>query len=953
MRKTLLIGTLLLSSVSIDVSAFEINVTEPGTFRELMIDTEEDVSTLSVVGTLNAADVEYLTGNTGKITQVKHLDISGIKLVESETEPYRRFSIYSEAGGGEFAVCYYSQNSRIETKSSVGGLGMPVLTYYIYGTDMAGLLADTGFEKVTLPSSVSCVGDYLCMRAFNLKEVVLPGNIDRIGDMAFRQTQLTDIDIPSGVMEIGDEAFEWTPLTSVYLPESVTTVGSGAFNSCKNLAAINLENVREIGKAAFMGDNNLRSLDLGKAVSIGYSAFLDCPLNELKFSSSLRTIEDRAFYLEWAELKKYSSLTELVLPEGLESIGESSFMNTNLQKVNVPSSVAYIGVDAFRNTPWDGSLSGTAVENVVYLGNVAYKLVGRPESVSFREGTTSIAANVDFSNVKSFSLPNSCKSFYAAQGFDNIENADLGSGLVIIGDNCFHGAGKLTSITLPESLEVIGSGAFFSAGLTSLTLPEGLKRIEDSGWNGFSYTFGEMPIPSIMLPEGLEYIGRNSFWGCKSLSTVRFNCCNVEAGGYYDDGRGQYSVPGLFGSNVEKIIIGKEVEKIPPGIFAWNYNLARIEFEDSDVPLEIGDLGLSGIYGKNTLVRGSIDRVTSIGTYGMEHLAFPEGTDLDFPNLKSLGEKALNGISGARSISLGASVESIGPEALAGAAGLTTLRFDVPDVKKPESYKWDYMLMPNVELDSIVIGRNVVNIPESFFSNASCNTLVFEPRESTRASSSLSIGTGAFYYNRNLYCVDFPSDLAEIGDRAFGDCYKLTTVYFHSPEAPSLGTDAIYRTATVYVPAESESDYKAMMPRNDVKPYKLESIVFDKSVLALTPGESDYLLPRISPAECSEMGLIWSTSDPSVATVNERGDVTGVNYGQATVTATIAFDNTFKAECIVNVYDPDGVETIEAGEASPVCGYYDLDGVRIEKPSAPGIYIAKHKDGSVSKILIK
>jgi len=57
----------------------------------------------------------------------------------------------------------------------------------------------------------------------------------------------------------------------------------------------------------------------------------------------LKTIEKDAFN----ELKK---LTKINLPEGLETIGDHAFKDTNLKTVSIPSTVTNIGKDAFAGT---------------------------------------------------------------------------------------------------------------------------------------------------------------------------------------------------------------------------------------------------------------------------------------------------------------------------------------------------------------------------------------------------------------------------------------------------------------------------------------------------------------------------------------------------------------------------------------------------------------------------
>lgn len=950
-RLFLLISAMVVSLA--EVFAFDLNVSEPGSFKDLLIDTEADISTLRLSGTLNAADVEYLTGNSGKIMQVKHLDITDVKLVESETEPYRKVTIFAEAGGGTYAKFYYSKNKREEVSTSTGGLGMPVAVYSIYGDDLAGLLANTEFEKVTLPAKDNRIADYICFKSMGLKEAVLPDNVEEIGESCFEDCfGLASVNMPSALKKIGSNAFYRTVLTSVTLPAHPVAIGDRAFWRVESLSSINLENVNAIGDEAFKA-TALSSADLSNVEKISSAAFMDCPISELKLSANLREIGDRAFYLENWSLREKVKLTELIFPEGTESIGASAFEGTALSKVEIPVSISFIGDRAFKDTPWDMSLNTAAIDGVVYLGNVAYKAVNKPKDVVFRDGTVSVAANFDMSSVRSFTLPSSVVSLYAAGGnYENLESATLNDGLRIIGDNVFYSSPKLTSIEIPSTVEYIGDNAFCMSGITSLKLPEGLKVIKSSGQNEFYSTFGNTKITSVTLPASLEEIGGTAFMGCPYLSTVRLDSRRLDYGDYI----GSY-VP-FSGCNIEKLVIGAGVENIPDGLFSIGGSLAHVEFEDSDVPLEIGNKAIWAYDDNPAKVKGSIDRVVSLGDEAFSGLEFPFGTKLSLPNMKHLGDRALYNVSGVIEMDLHSGIESL-PEYLPVCESMPDLRkviFDIPNLKRVPQYDYVYPLISlhyENALDSLVIGKNVEVIPESLFESSRINTVVFAPRPQTRAASSLSIGKNAFSNNSNLYCVEFPAGLTSLGESAFNGCDQLSTVYFHGAEAPAAGSNAIQRTATVYVPADAESEYRSAMSGNNVVPYRIESVMLDKSALGLNVNGADYLIARIAPAECSEMGIEWSTSDPSVATVSTRGDVIGVAPGNAVITATIALAPEFKAECLVTVTDPNGVEGVEDVSGAPVVAYYTLEGTRIEKPSAPGIYVAVHADGTKSKVMLK
>jgi len=66
----------------------------------------------------------------------------------------------------------------------------------------------------------------------------------------------------------------------------------------------------------------------------------------------------------------------------------------------------------------------------------------------------------------------------------------------------------------------------------------------------------------------------------------------------------------------------------------------------------------------------------------------------------------------------------------------------------------------------------------------------------------------------------------------------------------------------------------------------VNNVTLNKSTLTLGLGQTETLFAQVSPAFASDRSVTWSSSNPSVATVNGSGTVTAKITGTATITAT-------------------------------------------------------------------
>ena len=252
-----------------------------------------------------------------------------------------------------------------------------------YGT----LTRYAGFAKnVVIPDGVKAIsGAFSGYR--DLESVSIPSSVTSIGDYSFNGcTSLKSVSIPDSVTSILWYAFSGcTALSNVSLPSTLKTLGYHAFYNCTSLKSIEIpDSVTRIDSYVFKGCTSLTSIKLPKSMTeLSGGLFADCDsLDNLDFLSGVTKIDVSLF-------NGCDGLKNIAIPNSVTSIGSGVFGNCdNLESVTIHSGVTFIDRTAFDSSN-NVTIRGTAGSYAESYAN-GMDIPFNAPVVTFEEETTRI-----------------------------------------------------------------------------------------------------------------------------------------------------------------------------------------------------------------------------------------------------------------------------------------------------------------------------------------------------------------------------------------------------------------------------------------------------------------------------------------------------------------------------------------------------------------------------------
>ena len=498
-----------------------------------------------------------------------------------------------------------------ELKSIVGATGLTQI-------GSGAFRACTKLESFTIPSGVKAVGTKVFEDCVSLANITISEGVTLIDAQAFSGlTSLKEISLPQTLEQINEYAFNGcTGLTSVIIPTGVKGLAATAFENCTNLTAIDVDNAN-----VYFESDGAILFTKGKKDLIFYSDAL---------TATSYTVPEGVVNLNDSLFVNNKSLTSITLPSTLENIGTNVFYGcTALANINFPISLKNIGAYAFRETAITQAVLPMGIVNIeqnafrdckkLTKAVLPATLVGVGKNVFY--GCSSLVVDVDIDEDTLSGWSGSWKTTGEINAITinyGGTRATSGDYQYIVRDNkavltdylgnatevtvpatidgypvigllkTFNGESTITSVTVPNSIDVISELTFKGlTSLTSLTIPfAGAYRGATGAGGLLGYVFDYSESSQVgFTPQVAEGGALSRYYTevPKKLQSVTLTDCEVIAFGAFSECHNitEINLPetlkeikgkAFYNTSLSTVYIPVATTIIGESAFTYNYN---------------------------------------------------------------------------------------------------------------------------------------------------------------------------------------------------------------------------------------------------------------------------------------------------------------------------------------------------------------------------------------------
>ncbi len=192
----------------------------------------------------------------------------------------------------------------------------------------------------------------------------------------------------------------------------------------------------------------------------------------------------------------------------------------------------------------------------------------------------------------------------------NLPTLNITYPVVAIDRNAFEGNNIITSVTIPDSVKVIGASAFTDCkNLKTVKIPNSVYGIGDDAFSGCSN------LESIEIPDSVTQMGERVFVNCKNLRNVKlsksltlipygmFNNCQNLTNVEIPNGITVIDEYSFFNCNLKNVVIPNTVTIIDANAFAGCINLESITIPESVTAIDFYAFGNNTDFG--FIIRGA------------------------------------------------------------------------------------------------------------------------------------------------------------------------------------------------------------------------------------------------------------------------------------------------------------------------------------------------------------